>query len=264
MDQQLAIERLSKQISFIDHLKTMKSFSPEFKRWKRDTEIVIAKIFGEGTRHSSDYDDIHYSLMAFSSDTSDYEFELAYKEGLEDARHIISSFIQEVEEYWDDQPNNSSKQVSQNNDLDVIKNICNRFHLVSRQLRSRHNNRETLCIEDEYDVQDLFHSLLIMYFDDIRPEEWTPSYAASSSRVDFLLKEKQIVIELKKTRKGLGSKELGEQLIIDIHRYQAHPDCKTLICFVYDPEGRIGNPKGIENDLSKGMNVSVIITPKGI
>ena len=105
-------------------------------------------------------------------------------------------------------------------------------------------------IEDEYDVQDLLHALLRLYFDDVRPEEWTPSYAGKSARMDFLLKEEKIVIEVKKTRKGLGDKELGDQLIIDVERYKIHPDCKKLICFIYDPEGRIGNPGGLVSDLN--------------
>ena len=41
----------------------------------------------------------------------------------------------------------------------------------------------------------------ILYFDDIRAEEWTPSYAGKCARVDFLLKNEKIVIEVKKTRK---------------------------------------------------------------
>ena len=53
-------------------------------------------------------------------------------------------------------------------------------------------------------------------------------------RVDFLLKQGQIVLEIKKTRKGLDKKKLGEELIIDIARYKTHPDCKSLICFAYD------------------------------
>jgi hypothetical protein len=112
----------------------------------------------------------------------------------------------------------------------------------------------------------LLHALLFIDFEDIRTEEWTPSYAGSSSRMDFLLKNEKIVIETKKTRKGLGSKEVGEELIIDIEKYQNHPDCKTLVCFVYDPEGRIPNPKGIENDLNRtedDLTVKVIIAPSG-
>ena len=121
-------------------------------------------------------------------------------------------------------------------------------------------------INDEYDVQDLMKALLKLYFDDIRPEEWTPSYAGSSSRIDFLLKDDEIAIEIKKTRKNLTDKKIGEELIIDIVKYKQHPDCKTLICFIYDPEGNIGNPIGLENDLkqlsTEGMNIIVIVAPK--
>src|SRR6185503_12855207 len=53
--------------------------------------------------------------------------------------------------------------------------LLSRFHLVAKQLRHRHSEGETLDIENEYDVQDLLHSLLHIYFDDIRPEETTPS-----------------------------------------------------------------------------------------
>ncbi len=144
--------------------------------------------------------------------------------------------------------------------------LCDRFHLIAKQIRQRHNDRSTLDIKDEYDVQDLLHSILKIYFDDIRPEEWNPSYAGSSSRSDFLLKDEKVIIEVKKTRETLKAKQLGEQLIIDIAHYRKNPDCNTLYCFVYDPDGYISNPKGIQNDLTKkeiDFNVIVNIIPKG-
>jgi len=148
--------------------------------------------------------------------------------------------------------------------VEQIERICERFHLSVRQLRSRHNDRDSLNVNDEYDVQDLLHSILWLFFDDIRPEENTPSYAGKSSRMDFLPKKEQIVIEVKKTRKGLGAKEVGTQLIEDIDRYRSHADCKMLICFVYDPEGLVANPRGLENDLNRHdgpFPVRVLIRP---
>lgn len=148
----------------------------------------------------------------------------------------------------------------------LVEKICSRFHLVAKQMRTRHADRGTLYVNDEYDVQDLLHSLLHIYFEDIRPEEWTPSYAGSSSRVDFLLKDEKIVIEVKKTRQTLKAKDVGEELIVDSQRYRAHPDCKKLLCFVYDPEGWISNPRGLENDLNKkeeDFEIKVLIVPKG-
>lgn len=169
---------------------------------------------------------------------------------------------------WTKQQEESEKIVatsSSRNSLVMIEQICSRFNLVARQLRSRYNGRPTLEISDEYDVQDLLHTLLRLFFDDIRPEEVTPSYAGGSSRMDFLLRDESIVIEVKKTRNGLGAKEIGSQLIDDIARYKAHPSCSTLVCFVYDPEGFIINPIGLENDLNGAegeLSVKVIIMPK--
>ena len=108
--------------------------------------------------------------------------------------------------------------------------------------------------------------MLKLEFDDIRQEEWTPSYAGKSSRMDFLLKCEQIVLETKMTRKGRGAKKIGEELIIDIAYYRSHLDCKHLFCFIYDPDGHITNPEGFESDLNKEhdrVNVRVIVAPKG-
>lgn len=140
-------------------------------------------------------------------------------------------------------------------DIEKIENVLKRFHSVANQLKNRRKedgiSRETIIIKDEYDVQDLLHGLLKIHFDDIRAEEWNPSYAGSSKRSDFLLKKEKIVIEVKKTRVGLKDKQIGEQLIIDKANYRKHSDCKTLICFVYDPELLIKNPIGIKNDLKE-------------
>lgn len=159
----------------------------------------------------------------------------------------------------------TQEQPSTINSIENVIKIYSTFHRVARQLRQRHDNRGILTIEDEYDLQDLFHALLRIFFEDVRPEEWTPSYAGGCSRVDFLLRQEKIVIELKKTRNNLGAKEAGSQLLIDIARYQRHPNCKNIICFVYDPEGRIGNPKGLEDDLnnlSNGkINIIALIRP---
>lgn len=174
--------------------------------------------------------------------------------------HVLS--MEEVRAYTE----GCNPAGSVENSKALVNKICNKFHLVALQLKRRHNNRVTLNISDEYDVQDLFHTLLRLDFTDVRAEEYTPSYASGSSRIDFILKNEKIAVELKKTRPNLKSKEVTDQLIIDIARYKSHPDCKTLICFVYDPDHFIENPSAIENDLSgdrDDLRVEVIITPKG-
>ncbi len=143
--------------------------------------------------------------------------------------------------------------------------LCKRFPIFVRQLSTRGRDRTAIIINDEYDMQYLFHALLKLHFNDVRAEEWTPSYAGRASRADYFLKEERILVELKKTRDGLAEKELGEQLIIDIARYKNLSDCSTLVCFVYDPEHRINNPRGLEFDISdkksEGLDVILLIEP---
>jgi len=149
--------------------------------------------------------------------------------------------------------------------ITLLENLITKFHLVAVQLKNRHSARETIVINDEYDVQDLFHALLKIHFDDIRPEEYSPSYAGKNTRIDFLLKNERIMVEVKKTRENLKDSKIGSELILDIARYKNHPDCDTLYCFVYDPQSLISNPRGLEGDLktqsNEDLDVHVKIVP---
>ncbi len=160
---------------------------------------------------------------------------------------------------------NSDTEVGAIFQQQALKAIIDKFHLVATQLKNRYNNRPTVTVDDEYDVQDLMNSLLRINFEDVRKEEYTPSYAGGSTRIDFLLKREKILIEVKKTRTTLKDKDVGNQLIIDIAHYRSHPDCKHLICFVYDPDNLIVNPRGLEDDLNKNsleeMIVEVYVRP---
>lgn len=256
-------ERLEKFISGAQEFigKGLTSSDSKFEAWNNSLLRFIDSNYDKAT-----YDIFKkriYSLSIWAMGTPTAEFVKAFERDLKTTIEDLKMLAEE-EQYDDDNKKPTTSEVK-NDSIDLILNLFNRFHLISRQLRKRHDSRETLDIDDEYDVQDLMHSLLCIYFDDIRPEEWTPSYAGGCSRQDFLLKDEQIVIEIKKTRKGLQDKQIGDQLIIDIERYKTHPNCKNLLCFVYDPEEKISNPKGLEKDLTKkenGLNVITVITQK--
>lgn len=227
-----AIEKLERLIQRANFLKTAERFGTDFEKWKRDTSVAIGHIFGKSSNHKREFSNVRYHLMYVTNVTTDYERQEVYEKGISSAFVMLQSMKDEVQEYWNEFESNISLSMSANDNIELI---INRFHQICRQLRHRYSNRPTLDINDEYDVQDLFHALLKLYFDDVRPEEYTPSYAGAASRTDFLLKNEQIIIELKKSRRTLKAKEVGEQLIVDSQRYQAHPDCKRIICFVYDP-----------------------------
>ncbi len=257
-----AIEILERQRAVIPNLQSVRSGGPEFTKWFRDTEIAIERVFTPQSRNILDFKGISYSLGAFSSGTPDSAFRDAYLGGLKRADAVLASMIDELRDYaCEDGPDDVAPD-----SMKVIEQICLRFHSAARQLQDRYNERPTIEINDEYDVQDLLLAFLKIHFDDIRPEEVTPSHAGQSGRVDFLLKSERIVIEVKRTRQSLKAGQLGEQLIVDRARYETHPDCDTLVCFVYDPEGRIPNPVGLERDLegqAGRLKMRVIIAPRG-
>lgn len=143
--------------------------------------------------------------------------------------------------------------------------LADPFHRVCLKLRGRYNNRTPLLVEDEHDVQDLFSGLLETRFEDVRREEWGPSYAGHGTRVDFFLKNEGVLFETKMTRATLTDTKLGDELIVDIDHYKQMPECKAIVCFVYDPDHLLRNPTGLENDLSKRhdhVDVRVVIRPK--
>jgi hypothetical protein len=218
-----------------------------FNEWRSQTLSLLMQVAGSG----------HVYTESFRKETAQGEYTGSVNAGL----GILKALREDIRAgaFGD-----STKQSLGQDALLLLDQICTRFHLVARQLRSRRENRPTLSVTDEYDVQDLMHALLWLHFEDIRPEEWTPSYAGKSSRMDFLLKREQIVVETKKTRPTLTAKEIGTELIEDIARYEKHPDCRGLICFVYDPDGFVANPRGIESDLARDepFPVRVLIRPK--
>ena len=257
--------------------------------WTRPTDEIGRKLQRDVTRNYQDwYSNAYQYVKAYVPDRVN-EFSRYYEGGQGQSNGIINALqldlvswdddsVARIDEYMDMFERQRSLLISipskaetdemiptkSSNPIGLVCNLCERFQLVVRQLRASRKGREKLDIKDEYDVQYLFHALLQLHFDDIRSEEVTPSYAGGSARMDFLLKTEQIGVETKMSRRELDARKLGSQLMEDIGRYQAHPDCKVLICFVYDPEGLIANPRGVEGDLNKlgeGLRVQVFIKP---
>lgn len=168
--------------------------------------------------------------------------------GISNAWYIADSG-EDVTDHFITRPPGSTSMEREPADVDTVSGICRRFGASARALQGRKHGRSDFAIENEYDVQDLLLALLRATFDDVRPEEWTPSYLGGAARMDFLVKKERIVVEVKMTRNGLADKEVGEQLGIDAHRYGQHAGCDALVCFVYDPGHRVRNPGGLASDI---------------
>lgn len=117
MEKLKAIKKLESLIEPIENLKKQESFCQDFKKWKRDTEIAIERIFDKDSRHIKDFGGISYSLSAFFSGTPDSEFEEAYRRGLDTAKTILNSFIDEIKEYWEDSMDLKENENTSNNKI---------------------------------------------------------------------------------------------------------------------------------------------------
>ena len=80
---------------------------------------------------------------------------------------------------------------------DVLTRLVRGLPRAMYPLIKRRKGATQLTFRSEYDLQDLLHALLRPWIADIRPEEFTPSYAGSSTRMDFLLPAHELVLELK-------------------------------------------------------------------
>ncbi len=169
-----------------------------------------------------------------------------------------------ADSFPDQKPVSQSSQAAAD-PVERVKTLCYRFHSVARQLRLRVEYRATLSVEDEFDAQDLLHALLRIQFDNIETDEWTPSYSSGAPRTTLLLNDGRLAVIVKKTRPGLNAKDFTDQLRIDAERYRSYGCCRTLLCFMYDPEGRIGNPRGLEASLTSVTDsfvIDVLVAPK--
>lgn len=244
------IEKLKEIIRQIDWLLdvNISPFDREFKEWQSRAKQFLYNKYGADSIEFTGFNEFKFipDVSKVPKDKSLTKL-LVYDACHSDLITIKGLFEDYLRDLQDEETKLSSKSVNEQ----CLERIFTRFRKVAVQLTRRHSNRETLIIKDEYDVQDLLHSLLKLYFDDVRDEEPIPSYAGASSRTDFYIPEIKTFIEVKKTRSNLKDRDLRDQLIIDIEQYQKHPGCEKIYCFVYDPDSFISNPTGIKNDLEE-------------
>jgi hypothetical protein len=113
--------------------------------------------------------------------------------------------------------------------------LLRRLPEVIRQLRVRHSDRPPFRVTEERDLEDLVRALLPIQFAEVRPVNRTPLYA-TVTRTDFLLAPEQIALTVKCAGPAKGGAELARQFAEDAAYHGSQGTCRTLVCFVYDPE----------------------------
>jgi hypothetical protein len=141
--------------------------------------------------------------------------------------------------------------------------LLRRIGRLARELAVRREGRPPFEIDDEYDLQTLVRGVLRATFDDVRSEDPLPIRAGASSRVDFVVPEIATMIELKFVKQRGKDKSIGDELLIDIGRYQSGaPSYGRLVALIYDPDRLLDNPRGLEADLTgdrEGLEVVAIV-----
>ena len=125
-DKSTALKKIQNQISIIDSINPVELESNIFKDWKHTTIIVIDNVFGNSSRQLKLFEEIKYrpAIRLFSSRQNDQTplQVQRFKEGLDNARAILNSFIKEIEEYWVDS-NPATSSVGINEVVDLKPNI---------------------------------------------------------------------------------------------------------------------------------------------
>ena len=95
-----SLERLNRALDALSHLKQLSHGSQEFQRWWRNTQVAIARTFGEDSAHRRSFNQIRYGPFMYVSGMSESDYQQPYLSGLSSAESLIRSMIDEIEEYW--------------------------------------------------------------------------------------------------------------------------------------------------------------------
>ncbi|MBV9125322.1 MAG: hypothetical protein JO112_18360, partial [Planctomycetes bacterium] len=136
--------------------------------------------------------------------------------------------------------------------LSNLEGLLRRLPVVIRGFRNRVSGRPGFQVSDERDLEDLLFGLLGGYSADVRPEGRTPSYA-SGTRTDFLLPAEGVAVLSKQVTAAVGERQLARQWPEDLAYYSSRPACRTLLGVVYDPEGRLLDPRRLEDVWSQSQ-----------
>jgi hypothetical protein len=158
------------------------------------------------------------------------------------------------------------KFISKNSE-EVLRDIFYNFpNAVQKIIKDRRKGHSEFDIKDEYDVQDILYVIVKSFFPNMRDEDPIPKVGGKSTKIDLILREEKILIEVKMMKeKDSNETHFIEQLKVDFESYHKCSWLDKLFCFVYDPFKKtrdISNFNDLNGARTKGdhnYNVEVIV-----
>ncbi|WP_425629622.1 hypothetical protein [Cellulophaga lytica] len=150
---------------------------------------------------------------------------------------------------------------------EVLRDIFYNFpNAVQKIIKNRRKGHPEFAIKDEYDVQDILYVIIKSIFPNMRDEDPIPKVGGKSTKIDLILREEKILIEVKMIKETDSNEtHFIEQLKVDFESYHKCVWLEKLFCFVYDPYKKtrdISNFNDLNGKRTKGKhnyNVEVIV-----
>ncbi|MCU0436363.1 MAG: hypothetical protein MUC49_00510 [Raineya sp.] len=130
---------------------------------------------------------------------------------------------------------------------------------------SQRKPKSIIKIEDEYDVQDILYVIFKSVFPNIKYENPLAKFGGTSTRLDFVLVEEGIIIEVKQISESeISDKKFISQIKVDIESYHVLDYLNEIIFFVFAPKAiqDINSFMELEGERTiqeKTFNVKVIV-----
>ena len=186
-----ALERLRKALDSASEVEKVGRKSPSFEKWHRNSLVAITNVFGDSSGNVSEFGSIRFSPPIYYSGMSESHSQRAFLSGMSSAATLLESMIEEIEEYWpDDPPSETEPEL----DIRESRNSNKVFVIHGRNQAAREKvarflekldlepvilheqpNKGRTIIEKFEDYADVHFALVLLTADDIGGREQEPT-----------------------------------------------------------------------------------------
>lgn len=122
-------------------------------------------------------------------------------------------------------------------EVGLILRLCERLPAAARILANRRKGKKPFTIKDEYDVQDLLHSILRAYLKySVQEEPLAKIGAAQSGRADIAIEELRTIIEVKFARGPSDQQKFVTEYSNDLLLYTKWPHLENFVYMIYNSQ----------------------------